>query len=650
MRKLHPRSRLHLPKLRRQDGFTLILALLVLLITALMLVAAFTAANGEIHLTSTDTAQKKAFYAAEAGLEDYEYQLTQDGNYLTYCTTPPAANPALNQYYKEGVGVAREGPEPFVPLKASELSTAEVTGTSGEEKYALQLIPAKSDEKPEDSAEPGWKKVPHCDKNRVVASMVEEQEGAASGTFQIESTGFSGKEQRTLVATFRNANFVSYVWYSVYETGDPSLYGTVPAGKPENYYSECGKFYTEREALPEKQCRPFNNFFISGETVNGPMHTEDHEGVCGDPVLGRNKNDRIEFGNGGEKKAKVGYSNEGECGAAEPEFKGTQVEPENVKQITPPPGDEELEHVVETSPTDYKYEGQTEIVLKGSTMTVIEHKGASNQTTTTGVAFPPNGVIYVSGVIGGTCETYSPFGPHPGYTEGSACGNVYVQGEYSKALTIAAQNDVIINGNVFPSSVTTLGNEPTGNAMLGLIANNFVRVYHPVNKTYTKTAGSKCKEEAYVSSDDVSHKILDKELSSTECEYTNEVHHYENTKKEWEVVDACDATNDTVNTPGIPEDLKNPYIYAGILALKHAFIVDNFDCGTPTLKSLNVYGAVAGEFSNGMTGVFSGTTPLTGYPYNLKYDNRLQAAEPPHFLNPIQAAWYIQRQTLAGNP
>jgi Tfp pilus assembly protein PilX len=78
-----------LPKLRRQDGFTLILALLVLLITALMLVAAFTAANGEIHLTSTDTAQKKAFYAAEAGLEDYEYQLTQDGNYLTYCTRRP---------------------------------------------------------------------------------------------------------------------------------------------------------------------------------------------------------------------------------------------------------------------------------------------------------------------------------------------------------------------------------------------------------------------------------------------------------------------------------------------------------------------------------------------------------------------------------
>lgn len=597
----------HRPALRREDGLTLILTLVVLLISSMLLVAAFTASNGEIHLTSTDAAQKKAYYAAEAGLEDYEYHLTQDGNYLTYCTTPTPANPALNQYYKEGVET---------PLKTSELSTAEVTGTSGEEKYALQLVPAESNPKKEDPAEPKWKTVPHCDKNRLVESMVEEKEGPAAGTFRIESTGFSGSAQRTLVATFRNANFVSYVWYTVYETGDPSLYGTVPAGKPENYYAECGKFYEEREKLPEKQCRPFNNFFISGETVNGPMHTEDHEGVCGDPVFGRNKNDRIEFGNGANIEAKEGYSNEGVCGTANPEFKGTQVPPKEVLQITPPPGDEELEHIVETSPTNYNYEGQTEIVLKGSTMTVIEHKGShpsaeeeappkeiKKEKTTTGVAFPPNGVIYVSGSENGTCEEYSPFGPSPGYTEGSACGNVYVQGEYSKALTIAAQNDVIINENVYPTSVAgKLGSEPTGNAMLGLIANNFVRVYHPLTGTRPK-----------------------------------------------EFYKCGSATNDTVSTAEIPKDIEEPFVYAAILALKHSFIVDNFDCGKP-LKALNVYGAVAGEFTNGMTGVFSGTTAKTGYPYSLKYDNRLQAEEPPHFLNPIQAAWYIQRQTLTSKP
>jgi Tfp pilus assembly protein PilX len=568
--------------LRRQNGFTLILTLLVLLITSLLLVAAFTAANGEIHLTNTDRQQKKAYYAAEAGIENYEYHLTQDGNYLTYCTTPTPENPALNQYYKAGTES---------PLTTSELKehSAEVPGSGGEEKYAIQLVPSESDgETPR-----------KCNRNNVVGTMIDEKEGPAAGTFQIESTGFSGKQARKLVATFRNANFVSYVWYSVYETGDPSLHGPVPLGDPTTWWTECGNFYGVRPA----RCNSFNNFFISGESVNGPMHTEDHLGICGDPVFGRSKNDRIEFGNGTKKEEKVGYSTEGACGEANPEFKGTQVPPDEVLQITPPPGDEELEHIVETSPTDYNYEGQTEIVLKGETMTVIKHKGNGPAGTPAeveekGVALPPNGVIYISSEEEGSCEPYSPFGPSPAYAEGSACGDVYVQGEYSKALTIAAQNDVIIDGNVYPESVAkSLGSEPTGNAMLGLIANNFVRVYHPLTGTRPSP------KEFY----------------------------------------KCGSTTNA------PEDLKEPFVYAAILALKHSFIVDNFDCGKP-LKALNVYGAVAGEFTNGMTGVFSGTTAQTGYPYNLKYDNRLQAEEPPHFLNPIQAAWYIQRQTLASNP
>jgi hypothetical protein len=53
-----------------------------------------------------------------------------------------------------------------------------------------------------------------------------------------------------------------------------------------------------------------------------------------------------------------------------------------------------------------------------------------------------------------------------------------------------------------------------------------------------------------------------------------------------------------------------------------------------------------------MTGLFNKSTGKEehGYGYNLKYDNRLQVAEPPHFLNPIQAAWYVQRETLAPSP
>jgi Tfp pilus assembly protein PilX len=553
-------------QLSSESGFTMIVTLGVLLVSSLLMAAAFVAAQGDIRQTQSDTAAKKAYYAAQAGVQDYEYHLTQDGNYLTYCTSPTPANSALNQYYKEGT---KE------PLKASELKTAEVPagpkGESSGEKYAIQLLPAESNTETN----------PKCNTSNVVESMIEQKLGSAAGTFRLKATGFAEGKERTIVATFKNANFVSYVWYNEFETGDPSLYGS-----PE---PDCGKFYGERPSA----CNAFNNYFISGESINGPIHTSDHVGICGNPTFGRNENDRIEFGNGNNKTEAIGYSTEGGCGGekAEPNFKGKLIPPSEVLSITPPPGDEELEHVVEAG---YKFNGKTEIILGGSTLTIKEHVGSTvvgeEEKIKTNVAYPANGVIYVSG----GCETlYSPFGPVPGYGEDSECGNVYVNGSYTRSLTIAAQNDVVINGSI---TTTTSEEKPSTSAMLGLIANNFVRVYHPLSGT--------------------------REQKFRKCGTSSNA----------------------------PEDLNEPTIYAAILALKHSFIVDNFDCGKPELGSLKVYGAIAGLYTNGMTGVFSGKTVLSGYGYNLKYDSRLQVAEPPHFLNPIEAAWYVLRETLAPNP
>jgi Tfp pilus assembly protein PilX len=576
---------------RDQSGVSLIIILGVMLVTSLLVITAFTSANGEIHLTASDTEQKKAYYAAEAGVEDYEYHLTQDGNYLSYCTKPAPANPALNQYYKEGTET---------PLKASELSAVELPSAGGqtsEEKYAIELIPAESDTNKSDLK---------CDANHLVETMVEEK-GSATGTFRIKSIGFSGKAKSAIVATFRNANFVSYVWYTMYEVGDPVVDGAAPSGEP-NYWAECAQFYEEREKLPKRQCQPLNNFFANGESVNGPMHIEDHGGVCGEPTFGRTVSDRIEFGGGageGRKKPK-GYSTEnaGGCGSASPKLKGTEIPPSEVPAIQPPPGDEELEHVVEES---YHFYGKTEIVLENKTMTIYKYSLNSKSevvvTKTAGVAFPPNGVIYVSGGTGtGSCPAYSPFGPVPSYTQDTECGNVYVHGKYEESLTIAAQNDVIINGNLLTptSPEAAAGATPTTNALLGLIANNFIRIYHPLKGA--------------------------RGTRYTEC-------------------------GSSTNSEVAPEkDLNNPIIYAAMLAVKHAIIVDNFDCGAPTLGHLNVYGTLAGLFSNGLTGILSGTTIQHGYGYAAEYDNRLQVEEPPHFLNPIQAAWYIQRQTLASKP
>jgi Tfp pilus assembly protein PilX len=795
-------SRFHSPSrfalLRTDAGFTMIVVLLVMLVTSLLLVAAFTAANGEVRLTSLDRAQKKAYYAAEAGVEDYEYHLTQDGNYLSYCTSPPSENPALNQ-----VGETSH--------KATVPST---TGEPTNEQYAIQLLPAESDKIEKDHK---------CDPNHLVETMIEE-EGSATGTFRIESTGYSGGEERTLVATFRNANFVSYVWYTKYETGDPVVYGeppTTPTALP-NYYNECGNFYGIRPAQGrltlsgfEYPLRCADNLFLNGESVNGPMHTADHAGICGSPVFGRNENDRIEFGNGGKPEGE-GYSSEGHCSEPTPNFKGKHILPKEVLSIEPPPGDEELEHIVEPA---YLYEEKTEIILEGSTMTVIKHKGAGAgiEKEEKAVAYPTNGVIYVAGSCG---QKYSPFGPVPRYAGNevgaetdTTCGNVYVHGEYTKSLTIAAENDVVINGNI----TTPVNGEgtPTTNALLGLIANNFVRIYHPVVETYegkgpelgtvrSELEGASHKETIKVepqgalatelkvevkesgtefevlvlnAKSEVLEKTghlkeakqlltltspyvvyaegakyaegsaeklkalgavslghaeiikvepkspkLGKELqvevkeSATAPEFTvavlnekgveiektaksykeakelagvsltnvtfskgakfsegekerlkksapqwldekcNQYHiEAENTtvtEKFNSGVRMCEYTDKGVfacDAPNSSKDMKEPTIYAAMLAVKHGVIVDNFSCGESSLGSLKVYGAVAGLYTNGYSGA-SYEGKLHGYPYNANYDNRLQAEEPPHFLNPIQAAWYVQRQSVAPNP
>ena len=66
----------------------MILALGVMFVTSLLLVAAFTAANGDVHLARQDTTQKQAYYAALAGVQEYVYDLQSNPDYWETCEAP----------------------------------------------------------------------------------------------------------------------------------------------------------------------------------------------------------------------------------------------------------------------------------------------------------------------------------------------------------------------------------------------------------------------------------------------------------------------------------------------------------------------------------------------------------------------------------
>ena len=59
-----------------------------------------------------------------------------------------------------------------------------------------------------------------------------------------------------------------------------------------------------------------------------------------------------------------------------------------------------------------------------------------------------------------------------------------MSGTLAGQLTIAAQNDIIIKDNLLYHQY------PNGTDVLGLIANNNVAVYHPVNSSGVNQAGS----------------------------------------------------------------------------------------------------------------------------------------------------------------
>jgi hypothetical protein len=278
--------------------------------------------------------------------------------------------------------------------------------------------------------------------------------------------------------------------------------------------------------------------------------------ICGSPDFGLNTNDKVEL-----NQLAPGYVNSGSC-TASPNFIGTLVFPGGILPM--PTSNAELRNIATAN--GRVFNGQTRIVFRGDTMDVTTPAG-----TQTGLALPANGVIYVNNV---SCtqgyDRTNDF--RTSDTLQNTCGDVQVSGTYNRDITIGADNDIIVTDDFVRG--------PEG-VLAGLIANNFVRVYHPVD--------------------------------------------YDN--------GSCDGND---GGPGAMT------IEAAILALNHSFIVDNWFCGDP-LGTLTVYGAIA-QYYRGPVGTFSGGTIRSGYTKNYDYNYRLRHREPPYFINPVDAPWQIVRQ------
>jgi len=518
-----------------EDGFTMATAMLALLVVTLALAATVTAVNGDISITGRDLDQKKAYEAARAGLADYSFHLNKDNGYWAKCTNVPAPNAVNN------IG--------------STARRRNVPGNTGAS-YAIELIPATGHSV--------------CDPSDPVDSMIELSGGTTNGTFRIRSTGYSGDTQQRIVASFKRASFLDYVYFTQYETSDPVTYGS--PSQISQAYAQCVKTYRDGRRFSTLPCTEI--VFASNEYIDGPLHTNDELNICGSPTFGRGPSDLIEV-----SSPPAGYRGSGGCGTPQPDFRGTYLT--NAPVLTPPSTNDSLKEV----PDAAVYTGQTRIVLNGTQMTVTDSTGSTST-----VPVPDSGVIYVANSTSSACSNaYSPYSSsNTLYPSSSPCGNVYISGTYSAQLTIAAENDIIINNDLCRGSCS---GGPSGDGLLGLIANNFIRVYHPTSPSWRSTSRYDC--------------------------------------------------NGVSNASGSQSNLR---IDAAMLSIQHSFIVDHYNCGNP-LGDLIVNGAISQKF-RGPVGTVSGSTPVSGYSKAYTYDDRLRYLTPPKFLDPVESAWHMQRQTI----
>jgi len=425
-----------LKTLREESGFTMIIALGVMFITGLLLVAAFTVANGDVHNSQRDVHAKQAYYEAIAGLQQYEYELQAEPNFWQTCKTVESK---LSTEEKSGESLAEQANKEKEHVK-----------------YVVTPLPAN--------------KQSACSTSSPFTTMIESK-GRYANTFRIRSTGYGPSESntaprvtRTVIGTFGVNGFLDYLWYTNFETEDPGLYEENNA----TLAAQCkGKHYLEWKGKYNCPTIEWN-----GDSIEGPFHTEDYARITGTSTFGRPNHEPV------DPVEMAGTYSSPITNCTQAVFNTASKCAEVSKSLPLPAEDTSLKFYLEASGT---YEGETWLTLEGTKMTVKKYNTKGEIETKTGVSMPPNGLIYVKNTAAGCpAGVFSVEEADTSTEEKNAktCGTVFVSGTYEKSLTIASEQDVIVNGNVSPKG-TTLGNTPTSAYVLGLIANNYVRVYHP---------------------------------------------------------------------------------------------------------------------------------------------------------------------------
>jgi hypothetical protein len=326
-------------------------------------------------------------------------------------------------------------------------------------------------------------------------------------------------------------------------------------------------------------------WFISGESIRGPLRTNDYVHIYGNPsfygLVSTNRSSLI-YSDGWNDHyvtppptSRYGnnpnfYDESGNLDANSPK---TQV---GYFQI--PATNDSLKIWASSAynnGTNYCYYGRTKIKLLSSGQIEVTNNNPSNTGVTGTVNIPTSGVIYVDGNT--TPPKTSPTDTEKYGTANHNNGDVFVKGTLRGRLTVAAKNDIFIFGNITYNNTTANSTD-----MLGLIADNSVLVLHKW-------------------SDDVTDGDINLHGDSPY----------------------------TVNTV-----LNNLEIRAAILTVNNSFGYEQYSTDG-TRQNLYVTGSIAQKY-RGAVGQGS-----NGYIKQYTYDTRMRYKQPPHFLAPANSGYQV---------
>lgn len=437
------------------------------------------------------------------------------------------------------------------------------------------------------------------------------------GRITVTSTGRVNGVYQTVQAIVGEEGASDYVYYTDFESADPDTYdwsGYSTARKTAcGYYGYQAAYHwwgsDSAHSRSSYSCKEIT--FIGGDVLDGKVFTND-------TILGTALS--------GTKPLFMEQVTTAEPDCATPGTTNSQWEDAclrsgsvaNFNGITPqyhtPDYLEDTSSSFATYPGCH-YVGATRIIFSGSTMTVwnrssvnggvgpvaVAKDGASAPSCGTGtdingqvLPIPDGLVIYVgdSTASAGSCSAKEIDGTLPlsgdvtmsATSKGCEKGNLYVEGIYDGQVTLSTSESIVVTGDL----VRTGGSD--GDDRLGLVAQNSVEVFHPVNSMGTEISGSTWPKR-----------------------YT-------------------DPDTGTKNPPG-----DGVQIAAAIQTLRHSFFVQNYGKGT-SQGTLLVAGSIAQRW-RGAVGTNSGAT---GYIKSYVYDTRLTYALPPYLPRWKDSRWTLR--------